>query len=253
MDFDFALGTVIQGGGTLLVVSFDPINNPSALSAFRQQYQLSPAQPIVGPYSGRLANDSDEIELRRPDTPNSNNVPYILVERVRYFDTSPWPTSADGAGLSLTRVSNTGFANDATNWVAAAPTPGPAAEGSDSDGDGLPDNWEIQYGLNPSNPADANQDADGDGATNLQEYLAGTNPVNPASVLRIVNMQKLSPNHVLLTFYGVSNRTYTVEYKDALSEPVWSHLLDVGAASFNRAIQINTIAPSDRFYRVRTP
>jgi hypothetical protein len=253
VDFDFTPGTAIGPGGTLLVVSFDPVNNPSALAEFRAQYQLATNQPMVGPYSGKLANDSDEIELRRPDVPNSNNVPYVLVERVRYFDTAPWPNTADGSGLSLHRVSETGFGNDPTNWVAAAPTPGPLAATSDSDGDGMPNAWENQYGLNPNNPADANQDPDGDGATNLQEYLAGTNPLIASSVLRITKIQKLSGSNVLLTFLAVSNRTYTVEFKNALSEPSWSHLIDVGAASFDRAVQINTMAPADRFYRVRTP
>ncbi len=46
----------------------------------------------------------------------------------------------------------------------------------DSDGDGIPDKWEIDHGLNPANAADAVVDADGDGLTNLQEYLYGTNP-----------------------------------------------------------------------------
>jgi hypothetical protein len=46
----------------------------------------------------------------------------------------------------------------------------------DSDGDGMPDAWEIANGLNPYDPTDANLDPDGDGLTNLQEYLLGTNP-----------------------------------------------------------------------------
>lgn len=46
----------------------------------------------------------------------------------------------------------------------------------DTDGDGMPDWWEIQHGLNPNDPGDANLDCDGDGATNLEEYLAGTDP-----------------------------------------------------------------------------
>ena len=46
----------------------------------------------------------------------------------------------------------------------------------DTDGDGMPDWWEILYGLDLSNPADAGQDADGDWFTNLQEFQVGTDP-----------------------------------------------------------------------------
>ncbi|MBI2124884.1 hypothetical protein HYT92_03775 [Candidatus Pacearchaeota archaeon] len=41
---------------------------------------------------------------------------------------------------------------------------------SDSDGDGMPDDWELQNGLNPSDPSDAGQDLDSDGLTNKEEY-----------------------------------------------------------------------------------
>ena len=51
-----------------------------------------------------------------------------------------------------------------------------AASNVDSDGDGMPDNWEAGYGLNPNSAADANQDADGDGFTNWQEFRQGTHP-----------------------------------------------------------------------------
>ena len=49
---------------------------------------------------------------------------------------------------------------------------------ADSDGDGLPDGWEVSNGLNPTNGGDANADPDGDGLTNAQEYATGTNPNN---------------------------------------------------------------------------
>ena len=47
---------------------------------------------------------------------------------------------------------------------------------TDSDHDGLQDEWENQHGLNPGNPADANADADNDGFTNMEEFMAGTDP-----------------------------------------------------------------------------
>lgn len=47
---------------------------------------------------------------------------------------------------------------------------------TDTDGDGLPDAWERQHGLTPTNPADANLDDDGDGLTNAEEHLLRTNP-----------------------------------------------------------------------------
>ena len=53
-----------------------------------------------------------------------------------------------------------------------------APAGVDTDGDGIPDDYEIAHGLNPNNPVDALEDPDRDGLTNLQEYLFGTDPHN---------------------------------------------------------------------------
>jgi len=44
----------------------------------------------------------------------------------------------------------------------------------DFDRDGMPDDWEKQYGFDPDDPADGNGDADGDDYTNLEEYLNDT-------------------------------------------------------------------------------
>ena len=41
----------------------------------------------------------------------------------------------------------------------------------DSDGDGMPDEWETENGLNPNDPSDANKDCTGDGYTNIEKYI----------------------------------------------------------------------------------
>lgn len=51
----------------------------------------------------------------------------------------------------------------------------------DTDGDGLFDEWEKKYGLNPNDPSDADTDLDNDGFTNIEERDAGTDPTDPAS------------------------------------------------------------------------
>lgn len=43
----------------------------------------------------------------------------------------------------------------------------------DSDGDGMPDRWERDNGLNPFDPTDANGDVNGDGYTNIEKYING--------------------------------------------------------------------------------
>lgn len=68
------------------------------------------------------------------------------------------------------------------------------AGGLDSDGDGMPDNWEALYGLNPHSAADASQDPDGDGLTNLQEFQQGGNPTSsPAFQVLITSPRVLLP------------------------------------------------------------
>ena len=47
----------------------------------------------------------------------------------------------------------------------------------DADGDGIPDDYETLFGLDPTDPVDAFEDQDGDGLSALEEYEAGTAPL----------------------------------------------------------------------------
>jgi hypothetical protein len=50
------------------------------------------------------------------------------------------------------------------------------APDQDRDADGMPDDWETCYGLDPDDPGDANLDLDGDGTNNSGEFRLGTRP-----------------------------------------------------------------------------
>jgi hypothetical protein len=65
----------------------------------------------------------------------------------------------------------TGAIIDTPGQVGGFPAYRPATAPEDTDGDGLPDDWERSHGLNPSNAVDGATDRDGDGYSNLEEYL----------------------------------------------------------------------------------
>ncbi len=50
-------------------------------------------------------------------------------------------------------------------------------EDLDSDGDGIPDYWELKFKLDPNNASDAILDIDNDTLTNLEEFMMQTSPI----------------------------------------------------------------------------
>ena len=132
VEFDFPFNVTLPANGRLLIVSFDPNNNPTASSAFRARNGLSGDVVLVGPFTGHLGNNGDDVRLRRPDTPQAGVAAYILMDEVQYTDNVPWPIAADGYGPSLQRLNLAAFGNDPINWTAAAITPGAAYPGGNA-------------------------------------------------------------------------------------------------------------------------
>jgi hypothetical protein len=132
VEFTFAPGTAVAAQGYLLVVSFNPKTDTNTLDAFRAKHAVPLSVPITGPWDGKLANGGETIDLLRPDAPqapphpDAGFVPYVRVEKVKYSNTAPWPTPADGTGPSLQRLDPVAYGNDHVNWYADAPSPGRA-------------------------------------------------------------------------------------------------------------------------------
>ena len=122
VDFDFPSNAVLAAGASLLVVGFDPETDTDALAGFRASYGLGLGIGLLGPWSGKLANSGDTLELRQPVL-YGTNLSHILVEQTHYHDAAPWP-GADGDGASLQRRFPVAYADDPANWTAAVPTPG---------------------------------------------------------------------------------------------------------------------------------
>lgn len=245
IGYTFPTNITLGPSQSLLVVATNP-------ASFRAIYGVPESVQVFGPFPGTLQHGGERLTLQAPDTPNLTMVPYVIMEEIRYDNKAPWPPDADGSGASLQRRSALVFGDDPTNWAAATPTPGQSAATEDSDGDGLPDWWEVAHGTNWKVP-DANADPDQDGMSNWQEFLAGTDPQDPQSRLKL-DASIASPNSVALQFMAVSNHTYSILYNNSLTTASWSKLIDVSARATNWMETVADVtSATNRFYRLVTP
>jgi hypothetical protein len=94
-----AYSSVVAGGSIYLA---------SNLAAFQTKYGIS----AFGQFTRNLTNSSQKIVL----ADGFGNT----IDTVEYFDASPWPIEADGAGSYLQLISTTLDNNLASSWVASS-------------------------------------------------------------------------------------------------------------------------------------
>ncbi|MBI5385136.1 MAG: lamin tail domain-containing protein [Verrucomicrobia bacterium] len=110
IDFDFPEGTVFAAGGYLVVAV-----SPASLVA------TTGLTNVLGPFTGRLANGGEKLELR-----NNNQ---RVMDAVNYSVEGDWPVAPDGAGPSLAKLDEESASAPASNWRASTQlggTPGTA-------------------------------------------------------------------------------------------------------------------------------
>ena len=124
----------------------------------------------------------------------------------------------------------------------------------DSDGDGLPDWWELQVGLDPNGFTDPAQDLDGDGYSLADELGWGTNPFDSNSNPGIVFT--MSPSHAPTaeaTWNTLAGETYLLEATRSLVNLPWLPVASLVGDGLPAALDhVSAIAETDQeFYRLR--
>lgn len=129
-----------------------------------------------------------------------------------------------------------------------------ASSATDTDGDGMPDDWELRYNLDPT-ASDATLDPDGDGITNINEYAQDSHPrgffkrylaEGATSAFFRTQLALFNPNTVtsptLVTFQRADGSTRT-QFTSLLATR--RSTTDVGALTGLEAAEFSTVIESE--------
>ena len=156
-DWTFTSSPTPTATGELLDIDGDGISNATEIAGYSTTYGF-----INTDYN----NADTDFDGFSDSEETTNSPPTHPLEFDTDGDAFPWTTNGIYYGNDGDEVHNHG--TDPTN--------------PDSDGDGLPDGWEIAMGYNPTNTAngtaDADADYDGDGVSNIDEMNQNSNPTD---------------------------------------------------------------------------
>ena len=134
-----------------------------------------PASVTVAAATTRLTQPGETVQLgvtatytdgtTKSISAASNDTQYLISNPALASITADGLVTAGASGTVIVQAVNEGTQGLLQLNIALS---------ADSDGDGIPDDVEQRFGLDPNNPVDALDDPDHDGLTNLQEYQHGT-------------------------------------------------------------------------------
>jgi hypothetical protein len=125
------------------------------------------AYKFVTTNAGATLPKRDPVDVRITEQARTGKIAYdvaINTENNYQFEHRKLPKDSYKLGI-ITDVSQVGGYPEYTG------TPY-----KDSDNDGMPDDWEIKYKLNPNDASDAVKDLNGDGYTNIEKYINNIDP-----------------------------------------------------------------------------
>jgi hypothetical protein len=150
----------IYGSGNLLDSNADGTLNGSTLASPSGTTALSaPWSADTAPISTQSAADAyASVVAGAGASLHRDQVDALVIADV---------TSLGKTGHLWTSQTSTGLANSGYGTLNGGAAP------VDTDGDGMPDAWELRYGLDPHDASDATRDLDHTGYTNIEKYVNG--------------------------------------------------------------------------------
>jgi hypothetical protein len=183
VNFTFPDVTIIGVGGRLLLVR--------DREAFVARYGAIDGVEVFE-YTGRMSNDGEQLVLA--------NVAGETIRDFTYNDQDPWPTTADGDGVSLVLIdpeSNPDHAA-AVNWRAGGVYGGTPGTGEPA---GISfEQWAAASGVSGG----PGEDEDGDGISNIFAFLFGASPAvsprHPEVGVQALEISGQVDNYLTLTY-----------------------------------------------------
>ena len=156
-------------------IAFSVLNAPVTGAGIRETESIA-FSLLNAPVTGAAIRETESIAFSVLNAPTGNAGiseadAYFSVANMAVGVAAIKPQTANPSPSSA----NSSSEGNANSTQPNNPAPKPIDPLLDSDGDGLPDWFEILMGTDPNNP-----DTDGDGLTDFQEvFIYHTNPVNP--------------------------------------------------------------------------
>ena len=115
LDYTFPFGSYLTGGQYLVLAR--------SLPTYLAAYPGAPAP--FGQFDGALQNDGETLTLTQPGATPAQDV---IIDQIRYENTAPWSTNANGTGSSLQLIDplqdNSRVGNWASSYIPGSFTPG---------------------------------------------------------------------------------------------------------------------------------
>jgi len=120
----------------------------------------------------------------------------------------------------------------------------------DTDNDGLPDEYELAFGLNPNKPDDSKIDSDNDGKSNYSEYLDGTNPIDGSDKFQL-KIIGCDDSYLSIQFKAIKGVKYIISSANEING-LWTNCV-TNIMGFNQPLTFSLpINKAGIFYKVKS-